>query len=52
MKASTVTLPASTMAQLREISADRKANDDLAWTQINIVKQLISAECKKIKRFK
>ena len=36
-KPSTVTLPGYTMVQLRQISAKRKKNKDLAWSQENIV---------------
>ena len=47
-----LTLPSATIQQLREISADRKANGDLSRSQIEVVIQLISAESKKIKRYK
>ena len=50
VKPSTVTLPGYTMVQLRQISAHRKDNNKLDWSQENIVIGLINAESKKISR--
>lgn len=50
VKSSTVTLPGYTMVQLRQISAKRKKDKDLAWSQENIVISLINKEAKKISR--
>ncbi len=52
VKPSTVTLPGDTMVQLRYISADRKQNKKLDWSQENIVIGLINAEAKRIARNK
>ena len=50
IKPSTVTLPGYTMVQLRQISAQRKKDKDLAWSQENIVIALVNKEAKKISR--
>ena len=51
-KPSTVKLPGDTMVQLRYISAERKQDNKLDWSQENIVIGLINAEAKKIARNK
>ena len=50
VKPSTVTLPGYAMVQLRQISANRKANKNLAWSHDNIVIELINKEAKKTGR--
>ena len=47
IKASTVTLPANTVKQLQELSAVRKKNKNLAWSQQNITIELVNNAHKK-----
>ncbi len=46
-KPSTVTLPGKTVDQLRELSQTRKGLKNLAWSQQNIVIELIDKAHKK-----
>ena len=41
-KASTVTLPGWTMDKLKDISAQRKRDKNLAWSHVNIVAELVN----------
>ena len=46
-KPSTVIMPAKTVDQLRAISQTRKSNQNLAWSQQNIIIEIVNATYKK-----